>query len=104
MGVAVIDRSQAAAPELLGQLVGIDQVAFVAAAAALPVLIADKDVRHQRGDQIVQPLGLGAFFKGDVNGPARPRKNSTIADASVGTIVRAMTRPPSSRTEETVLA
>ncbi len=66
MGVAVIDRPQAAASQLLGQLVGIGQVVFVGV-PALPAPIADDDARHQRGDQIVQPLRLGPFFESDVN-------------------------------------
>ena len=66
VGVAVIDRPQAAAPEELGQLVGIGPVVLVAV-PPLPAPIADDDAGHQRGDQIVQPSGLRAFFEGDVN-------------------------------------
>ena len=56
MGIAVIDRLQGAAAQLLGQLVGIAPVVLVAAPAARAASIADDDARHQRGDQIVQPV------------------------------------------------
>jgi hypothetical protein len=62
-------RPQAAAPEQLGQLVGIHLVALVAVAGPSP-LIAHDDPIDERGHQPVQPLRLGPFLKGDVHAAA----------------------------------
>jgi hypothetical protein len=65
----VIDRAQAAAPQQLRQPVGIHLVALVPL-PGLPPPIADDDSINERRDQIVQPLRLGPFLKGDVHGAA----------------------------------
>ena len=67
----MIDHAQPAAAELLGQLIGIDLIGLV----PLPrrcAAIADYDSIHQRRQQVVQPLGLGAFLEGDMHRAAHP--------------------------------
>jgi hypothetical protein len=63
---AVIHRAQAAASQPLGELVGIDLVALVPR-LPLPPPIAHHHPIDQGHQQIVQPLGLRAFLKGDVD-------------------------------------
>src|SRR2546427_10930381 len=52
----------------------------------------------------MQPLRLGPFLEGDVHRSRIPRTNSVITPPSVGSTLRAITRPLSSRTDATVVA
>jgi len=62
-----VQASLAGSPDIaIGNIVG-SNIAHGLLLVALAALIADDDARHQRRDQIVQPLGLGPFLKGDVN-------------------------------------
>jgi len=58
----MIDRAQPAAAKLLRQLVGIDLIGLVPLPRR-PAAIADDDPIHERCQQVVQPLRLGAFLK-----------------------------------------
>jgi hypothetical protein len=64
----VIDSAQPAAPEVLGELVGIARVALVPL-AGLPSPIAHDHPIDARGQQVVQPLRLGPLLDRDVDRP-----------------------------------
>jgi hypothetical protein len=64
----MVDRSQVTREQPVRKLVGIQLVGLVAAVLATP--IADNDPIDDRREQIVKPLGLGAFLERDVNGAA----------------------------------
>ena len=67
----MIDRAQRAAAQQLGEVVGIDLIPLVALARR-PAPIADDHSIHERRQQLVQPLRLGAFLEGDMPSPAHP--------------------------------
>jgi len=69
----VIVRPQLPLAEPGRELVGVDQIPFVAA-PLLAMTIADDEPVHQREEEIVEPLGLGPFLEGDVDGASHPAK------------------------------
>jgi hypothetical protein len=66
VAAAVVDRSQRAAQQVLGDLIGINEVAFVAR-SLLTSAVTDDHPMDLRLQEIVQPLRLGAFLEGDVH-------------------------------------
>jgi hypothetical protein len=64
----MVDGAQAAPPEQLGELVGIDLVALVPLAGVAPAITDDHPI-DERGQQIVEPLRLGALLEREVDRP-----------------------------------
>jgi hypothetical protein len=67
----MVDGAQAAPPEQLGELVGLDLVALVPLAGVAPAITDDHPI-DEWGQQIVEPLRLGALFERQVHRPAHP--------------------------------
>jgi hypothetical protein len=65
----MVDGAQAASPEQLRELVGIDLVALIPLARRAPAITDDHPIDERR-QQIVQPLRLGALFEREVHRPA----------------------------------
>ncbi len=71
IGAPMIDCAQRPAAQLLGEVVGIDLIPLIALARR-PASIADNHPIHERRQQLVQPLRLGAFLERDMPSPAHP--------------------------------
>lgn len=100
MRTAVVDGAQTAAAQIVGVLVGIDHVALVAR-LLLAAPVADQHAVYAGREQVVERVPSSNVT---CTAPRIASKNSRSAPSSVGTTLRAMMRPLSSRTEATVVA
>ena len=88
-------------PQQFRRRVRVERVGLVAP-RPLAAPIADDHPLDERREQIVQPLRLRDFLNFEATEPRIPPKNSRMA-AAVARMLPAITRPPSSRTEMTLL-
>ncbi len=65
----MIDGAEPATAQRLRESIGIGRIAR-GAAAGVPAPIAPEHPVHQRAQELVHPLGLGALLQGDVHRPA----------------------------------